>query len=70
MSLIWSDIGSYIKSSFGGDQEDPNTNAEPPKNSKPRGRPRGSYNILTPEEKAERKTMSSYQWTKLQKARK
>ena len=48
----------------------PNINAEPAKSSKPRGRPRGSYNILTPEEKAERKTMSSYQWTKLQKARK
>ena len=31
MSLIWSDIGSYIKSSFRSDQDDQNTNAEPPK---------------------------------------
>ena len=31
MSLIWSDIGSYIKRSFRSDQEDQNTNAEPPK---------------------------------------
>ena len=45
----------------------PKINEEPPRKS--RGRPRGSYNLLTPEEKAERKTMTNYQWTKLQRAR-
>ena len=48
----------------------PNISEEPTRStSKARGRPRGSYNLLTPEEKAERKTMTNYQWTKLQKAR-
>ena len=47
----------------------PNSNEEPKRSSKSRGRPRGSYNLLTTEEKAERKTMSNYQWTKLQRAR-
>ena len=36
---------------------------------KSRGRPRGSYNTLTAEEKEEKKTMSYYKWNKLQRAR-
>ena len=31
MSLIWNDIGSYIKSSFGGDRENENASKNQPK---------------------------------------
>ena len=45
----------------------PGTSQDP--KPKSRGRPRGSYNTLTAEEKEEKKTMSYYKWNKLQRAR-